>query len=112
MDKGRPTSNEIFDLNDVLDKYRTELAPGNDANSELHFLQGICYGLLGEEPISKRKLERLKVWVEENPKVNDQYPFNQISPFIDQVLTNGEIDLSEQDKLKNYFSEILELDYA
>ncbi|MCS4436701.1 hypothetical protein [Aquiflexum gelatinilyticum] len=109
LDGGTMTAEEIMELKAILKKYETELSVSESKEAKIHFLQGICYGILADEEINKYEITVLKKWLEENDSVLDRSPFKEMHALLTNVMEDGKVDLGEEKELKEYFLEVLKM---
>ncbi|MCH6233286.1 hypothetical protein [Cognataquiflexum rubidum] len=109
LDGGKMTSEEIMELKAILKKYETELSVSESTEAKIHFLQGICYGILGDEEINKYEVTVLKKWLEENDSVLGRSPFKEMHVLLSRVMEDGKVDIEEEKELKKYFLEVLKM---
>jgi hypothetical protein len=109
LDGGTMTAEEIFELKGVLGKYEAELSVSESIEAKIHFLQGICYGILSDEQINKYEVIVLKKWLEENNSVLDRSPFKEMHALLTGVMEDGQVDISEEKELKAYFLDVLKM---
>jgi hypothetical protein len=109
LDGGTMTAEEIFELKNILKKYETELSVSGSLEAKINFLQGICYGILGNEEINKYEVTVLKKWLEENSAVLGKSPFKEMHALLTKVMDDGKVDIEEEKELKRYFEELLKM---
>ncbi|WP_339708170.1 hypothetical protein [Algoriphagus aquimarinus] len=51
---------EIIELKEILEKHALNFEEKDKTKADLHFLQGICYGIMADGDINKYELEMLK----------------------------------------------------
>ena len=107
---GKVTSEEIEEMRQVLRKYEYYFNIADDLKADLHFLQGICYGIMADGDINKYELHMLKQWLSDNAPIKTTKPFNEIYGIIESVLEDGKIDDDEYKRLQAYFKEFIKLD--
>ncbi len=66
IDTGIMTSEELQDMIGIMQRFETKFQIGDESNSHLHYLQGLCYGILADDQINKYELELLQKWLENN----------------------------------------------
>ncbi|WP_296704114.1 hypothetical protein [Algoriphagus sp.] len=103
-------SEEIHEINDILNRYAPEFEEKDKVKADLHFLQGICYGIMADGDINKYELNLLQKWLDDNYHLSDQYPFNEITEVVKKVIDVGKIGHEEYNFLVQYFKEFLKID--
>ncbi|MCH6199448.1 hypothetical protein MMU07_07660 [Aquiflexum sp. LQ15W] len=109
LDGGMMTAEEIMELKSILKKYESELSVSESKEAKIHFLQGICYGILADAEINKYEVTVLKKWLEENNTVLGLSPFKEMYALLSRVMEDGKVDIEEEKELKKYFLEVLEM---
>jgi uncharacterized tellurite resistance protein B-like protein len=107
---GKVTSEEIGEMKQILNKYEYYFNLSVDLKADLHFLQGICYGIMADGDINKYELHMLKQWLSDNAPIRTTKPFDEIYGIIESVLEDGKIDDKEYKKLQTYFKEFIKLE--
>lgn len=107
---GRVTAEEIEEMRQILRKYEYYFNLSVDLKADLHFLQGICYGIMADGDINKYELHMLKKWLSDNAPIKNTMPFSEIYAIIEAVLEDGKIDDEEYKRLQNYFREFIKLE--
>jgi hypothetical protein len=79
----------------------------NVITSDIQKLEGIIHGLLADNIISDEEVFSLKIWLDENSKLNGIFPYDEISSLVYSVLEDGCISTDERMKLKIYFSDFI-----
>jgi hypothetical protein len=110
LDGGTLSSEEIFEMNQVIKKYQTDLSPDKSKDAELHFLQGICYGILADEEINKYELDMLKGWLEPQTSLILKQPFKGMLELINKVMSNNQVSNEEYHELKAYFEKVIAME--
>lgn len=77
------------------------------ATNEMQRLQGLLAGILADGKITKSELEGLIAWMQEHDKLKGCWPFDEVESLITSVLRDGVVDTSEQELLKQFFSEFI-----
>ncbi|MEB2778572.1 hypothetical protein SYJ56_24905 [Algoriphagus sp. D3-2-R+10] len=103
-------SEEIVELKEILEKYALNFEEEDKTKADLHFLQGVCYGIMVDGDINSYELEMLKKWMDENEHLSATYPFNEIYEVVEQAIKIGKIDDGEYRYLVTYFKEFLKID--
>jgi hypothetical protein len=103
-------SEEIFELKEILENYAPKFKEKDKTKADLHFLQGICYGIMADGDINKYELEMLKKWLDENSHLRETYPFKEIAEVVGKVIADGKIDPEEYKFLVTYFKEFLKIE--
>lgn len=101
---------EIYELKEILGKHAQNFAEKDKTKADLHFLQGVCYGIMADGDINNYEIEMLKKWMDENKHLSTTYPFNEISEVVKKVLEDGKIDEEEYRFLVRYFKEFLKIE--
>ncbi len=73
----------------------------------LQKLEAMIKGIMVDDVITDKELEALAVWLDDNKDLRDQYPYNEISILLYQVLEDGVVDESERLELYALFNKIL-----
>lgn len=107
---GKIGSEEIFELKEILEKHALNFEEKDKTKADLHFLQGVCYGIMADGDISKYELEMLKKWMDANEHLSATYPFNEIYEVVEKSIEIGKIDNEEYKYLVNYFKEFLKIE--
>jgi hypothetical protein len=107
---GRVTSEEIEEMRQILRRYEFHFNLAVDLKADLHFLQGICYGIMSDGDINKYELHMLKKWLADNAPIKNTMPFSEIYGIIEAVLEDGKIDDEEYKKLQECFKEFIKLE--
>ncbi|PZX55608.1 hypothetical protein [Algoriphagus chordae] len=103
-------SEEIFELKEILVKHALNFEENDKTKADLHFLQGVCYGIMADGDINKYELEMLKKWMDENEHLSETYPFNEIYQVVKKVIEHGIINDEDYRYLVKYFKEFLKLE--
>ncbi|REG83041.1 hypothetical protein [Algoriphagus antarcticus] len=103
-------SEEILELKEILEKHALKFEEKDKTKADLHFLQGICYGIMADGDINKYELEMLKKWMDENEHLCATYPFNEIYEVVEKVIEAGKIDQEEYKYLVKYFKEFMKIE--
>jgi len=109
LDGGTMTSEEIWEMNNILKKYETELSVSESTEAKIQFLQGICYGIMADGEINKYEVTVLKKWLEENNTVLSLSPFKEMHALVTAVMHDGNVNPEEEKELKKYFLEVLDM---
>jgi hypothetical protein len=110
LDVGVMTSEEIFEMNQLIKKYQPLLSPDQSPDAELHFLQGICYGILADDEINKYELDMLKGWLKNEISLTTKEPFKGMLELITKVMLNNHVSNEEYKELKVYFEKVIAMD--
>ncbi|PZX53398.1 hypothetical protein LV84_03122 [Algoriphagus ratkowskyi] len=103
-------SEEIIELQEILEKHALSFQEKDKTKSNLHFLQGVCYGIMADGDINKYELEKLKKWMDENEYLSATYPFNEIYEVVEHAIGNRKIENEEYMYLSKYFKEFLKIE--
>lgn len=103
-------SEEIYEINGILNRYAPKFEEKDRTKADLHFLQGLCYGIMADGDISKFELNLLKKWLDDNSHLSDTYPFNEITQVVKQVISSERIGHENYIHLVKYFKEFLKID--
>ncbi len=103
-------SEEIYEIKEILDRYNSKFEEKDKTKAELHYLQGLCYGIMADGDISTIELNLLQKWLDENSQLSDTYPFDEITKVVKKVIQNGKIGDDEYSYLVTYFKEFLKID--
>ena len=87
------TSNEYYDL----------------LTCDIQKLQGILHGILADGEITENEIRELKDWLDENEHLAKTFPYDEVYSLIMSVLKDGILNPEEQDMLKVFFSEYIDL---
>lgn len=107
LDDGVVTAEEILDMKVILSKYRKQFRSKDDNAADLHFLQGICYGIIADGEVNKHEVYMLKKWLEENDHLSEDEPYSSFHKIILKVLEDGKVDNEESNQLKSLFTRFL-----
>lgn len=107
---GNIGSEEIFELKEILNKYGSKFEEKDKTKADLHFLQGVCYGIMADGDINKYEIEMLKKWMDENSHLKETYPFQKIYDVVADAIGKGKIDSDEYKELVKYFKEFLKIE--
>ncbi len=107
---GQLGSEEIFEIKKVLDKYAPKFEESDPSKASLHFLQGICYGIMADGDINKYELNLLKKWLDDHEQLKDTYPFNEIAEHVANAISHGKLDQENYLSLQKYFREFLKIE--
>lgn len=110
LDVGVMTSEEIFEMNQLIKKYQPLLSPDNSPNAELHFLQGICYGIMADDEINKYELDMVKGWLKGEVSLTKNEPFKGMLELITTVMQNNHVSNEEYKELKTYFKKVIAME--
>ncbi len=103
-------SEEIYELKEILQNYAPKFEEKDKTKADLHFLQGICYGIMADGDINKYELEMLKKWLDDNKHLRETYPFGGIAEVVEKAIEDGEIDAEEYKFLLKYFKDFLKIE--
>lgn len=103
------TDEEYKDLVWVCNNITTPNKYYDAITSDLQRLQGILHGILADGIITKEELEGLKNWINDNPDLIGNYPYDEIEALIYDVLDDGKVSDEEQNLLKVYFSQFVDI---
>lgn len=112
-DKIRPGvlgSEEIFELKSILDSYAPKFEEKDKSKAALHYLQGICFGIMADGDINKYELLMLKNWLDEHDQLKTTYPFDEIAEEVKKAIEAGKLDQESYLSLQRYFREFLKID--
>jgi predicted DNA-binding protein YlxM (UPF0122 family) len=104
------TSEEIFEMNQLIKKYQPLLSPDQSPDAELHFLQGICYGILADDDINKYELDKLKSWLKNDISLTEKEPFKGMLELVTKVMQNNHVSNEEYKALKAYFQKVMAME--
>jgi hypothetical protein len=103
-------SEEIYELKEILEKHALNFEEKDKTKADLHFLQGVCYGIMADGDINKYEIEMLKKWMDENDHLSATYPFNEIYEVVEEAIGKGNIEAEEYKQLVKYFKEFLKIE--
>lgn len=103
-------SEEIVELKEILEKHALNFQEDDKVKADLHFLQGVCYGIMADGDINKYEIEMLKKWMDENEHLSATYPFNEIYEVVEEVIKAGKIETEEYKSLVKYFKEFMKIE--
>lgn len=103
-------SEEIIELKEIIAKYSPHFAEADQTKADLHFLQGVCYGIMADGDINKYELNLLQKWLNDNDHLKDIYPFDEITAVVKKAIEAGKLDQEEYQYLSKYFMEFLKID--
>ena len=103
-------SEEIVELKEILEKHVLNFEEKDKTKADLHFLQGVCYGIMADGDINKYEIEMLKKWMDVNEHLSNTYPFTGIFKVVEEAIGKGKIDAEEYKYLVKYFKEFLKID--
>ncbi|MEN2281109.1 hypothetical protein AAGF08_03155 [Algoriphagus sp. SE2] len=103
-------SEEIHEIKDILNRYAPKFKEKDKVKADLHYLQGICYGIMADGDINKYELNLLQKWLDDNSHLKDQYPFDEITQVVKKVMDAGKIGHEEYQYLVKYFKEFLKIE--
>jgi len=103
-------SEEIHEIKDILGKYAPKFEEKDKTKAELHFLQGLCYGIMADGDINKYELSLLQKWLNDNSHLGETYPFDEITAVVKKVIEIGKIGDEEYKYLVKYFKEFLKIE--
>lgn len=103
-------SEEIIELKEILEKHAPNFEEKDKTKADLHFLQGVCYGIMADGDINKYEIELLKKWLVENEHLSANYPFNEIYEVVEKVIEHGEINNEDYNYLVKYFKDFLKIE--
>jgi NAD-dependent DNA ligase len=103
------TKEEYDDLVWVCNNIVTPNKYYNAITADLQRLQGILHGILSDNIITKDELEGLEDWIEDHPDLIGSYPYDEIEALLFAVLEDGKVTGEEQDLLKVYFSQFVDI---
>lgn len=107
LQDGVVTAEEILDMKVILSKYRKYFINPDAKNADLHFLQGICYGIIADGEVNKHEVYMLKNWLEENEHLSNEEPYKKFHKIILRVLEDGKVDNEESKELQELFTKFL-----
>ncbi|RAI88450.1 TerB family tellurite resistance protein [Algoriphagus yeomjeoni] len=107
---GNVGSEEIYELKEILKKHALNFEEKDKTKADLHFLQGVCYGIMADGDINKYEIEMLKKWMDENNQLSETYPFNEIYEVVATAISKGKIDSEEYKELVKYFKEFMKIE--
>ena len=64
-------------------------------DKSLHTLEGLLQGIAADGVVTEKELSRVRSWVRTHSEHARRHPFNEIIPFLDQILADGVIDQEE-----------------
>lgn len=103
-------SEEIHEITDILNRYAPRFEEKDKTKADLHFLQGLCFGIMADGDINKYELNHLQKWLDDNHHLSDTYPFKEITAVVKKVVEIGKIGQEEYKYLVRYFNEFLKID--
>jgi len=103
-------SEEILELKEILEKHALNFLEKDKSKADLHFLQGVCYGIMADGDINKYELEMLKKWMDQNEHLSATYPFNEIYEVVEEVIEAGKMDQNKYKFLIKYFKEFMTIE--
>lgn len=103
-------SEEIIELKEIIAKYSPLFEEKDQIKADLHFLQGVCYGIMADGDINKYELNLLQKWLTDHDHLKDTYPFNEITAVVKKAIDAGKIEQEEYKYLTKYFMEFLKID--
>lgn len=65
----------------------------------MHSLEGIILGTSMDGKISDDEIHGIVDWIKEHEEFVDRHPFNEVIPFLNQVLSDGIVDEEERDDI-------------
>jgi hypothetical protein len=101
---------EIIEIKEILDSFAPKFEEKDKTKADLHFLQGLCYGIMADGDINKYELNLLQKWLSDNSHLSDTYPFNEITGVVKKVVEIGKLGNEEYKYLVKYFKEFLKID--
>ncbi len=64
-------------------------------NKSLHTIEGLFSGIASDGVVTPDEMEAVKDWVRDHADVANRHPFNELMPFLEDVLRDGVVDLEE-----------------
>lgn len=77
--------------------------------ADLQRLDGILDGVLIAGEISIVELRNLEHWLDENSQLSSCYPYDEINSIAISILKNGTISSEDQELLRSYFSNFVDI---
>lgn len=110
LNGGVMTSEEIFEMNQLIKEYQPLLSPDQSPDAELHFLQGICYGILADDEINKYELDTLKGWLKNEVTLTQKEPFKGMLELVSKVMQNNHVSNEDYKELKAFFQKVIAME--
>jgi NAD-dependent DNA ligase (contains BRCT domain type II) len=77
--------------------------------SDIQRLEGVLHGILSDGVITADELQGLKAWINGREGMTGAYPYDEIRTLIYKVLDDNKVSTEEQDLLKVYFSQFVDV---
>lgn len=90
-----PTERDIRAIREEDDGTYWRFTGPSRLDKSLHTLEGLLKGVAADGVITVAELEGVRRWMREHSEFALHHPFNEIIPFLDDVLADGQIDADE-----------------
>ena len=111
-DDNKVTKEEYDDLKWICKNITTSNKYYDFVSSDIQRLHGILHGIMADNIITKEELEGLQNWIEDHTDMIGAYPYDEIEALLYKVLDDGIVSDEEQNMLKAYFSQFIELNQS
>lgn len=81
----------------------------NYLTQEMQVLHGMLHGILADNKINEEEIQGLQTWIVEHEHLQGIYPYDELLSLIIGVTEDGVIDEQEEQLLKVYFAEFIDL---
>lgn len=80
----------------------------SEASCSINILRAILSDIVSDGKVDVQEFEELKTWIRENEKLRGEYPFDNISNKVDEILADGVIQPEELSELVAFIDEWLD----
>lgn len=103
-------SEEIFELKSTIQKFKNDFEEKDHVKSDLHYLQGLVYGIIVDGDINKYELNLLHNWLLENSHLKTKNPFDEFFETIRKAKEKKTFSPEEYKQLMNFLKKFLKYD--
>ena len=84
----------------------------NDITHDIQQLHGIMHGIMADGQVTLEEANGLQEWMEGHTDLKGTYPYDELDSLLTTILTDKKIDDEEQQTLRAFFEDFIELSFA
>ena len=99
---------EKIDILWVCNNYTSKSIYYDLITSDIQRLHGLLHGILADNKLEIREVEKLEEWLSENTHLRGVYPYDELYSLLTVVVRDGMLTSDEINMLKTFFSEFID----
>lgn len=103
------TIDEKADMIWVCNNYFSQSTYHDLITYDIQILHGILHGILADNTITLKEIQKLDEWLIVNNYLTGVYPYDELCSLLTVVLKDGQLNEQERNMLKVFFSEFIDI---